>query len=60
VATDHAAEKVLLRTVRGVSGSLDIVPECEPTSDYGRRRGERPHKTDVAARPRPAPAKTSP
>jgi GH15 family glucan-1,4-alpha-glucosidase len=39
VPSDHAAEKVLLRTVRCLSGSIDFVLECEPAFDYGRRRG---------------------
>jgi GH15 family glucan-1,4-alpha-glucosidase len=39
VPTDHDAEKVLLRTVRCLSGSIDFVLECEPAFDYGRRRG---------------------
>jgi GH15 family glucan-1,4-alpha-glucosidase len=37
--TDHDAERVLLRTVRCLSGSIDFVVECEPVFDYGRRRG---------------------
>jgi GH15 family glucan-1,4-alpha-glucosidase len=40
VPTDHAAERVLLRTVRCLHGSIDVVVECEPAFDYGRRRGE--------------------
>ncbi len=40
VPTDHAAEHVLLRTVRCLHGSIDMVVECEPVFDYGRRRGE--------------------
>jgi GH15 family glucan-1,4-alpha-glucosidase len=39
VPTDHDAEKVLLRTVRCLSGSIDFVLECEPAFDYARRRG---------------------
>jgi alpha,alpha-trehalase len=39
VPTDHDGEKVLLRTVRCLSGSIDFVLECEPAFDYGRRRG---------------------
>jgi GH15 family glucan-1,4-alpha-glucosidase len=46
VPTDHDAEKVLLRTVRCLSGSLDILLECEPVFDYGRRRGEWRHTAD--------------
>jgi GH15 family glucan-1,4-alpha-glucosidase len=36
---DHAAERVLLRTVRCLNGSIDFVLECEPAFDYGRQRG---------------------
>ena len=39
VPSDHDGEKVLLRTVRCLSGSIDFVLECEPAFDYGRRRG---------------------
>ena len=39
VPTDNAAERVLLRTVRCLSGTIDFVVECEPVFDYGRRRG---------------------
>jgi GH15 family glucan-1,4-alpha-glucosidase len=43
VPADHDAEKVLLRTVRCLSGSIDFLLECEPAFDYGRRRGEWRH-----------------
>ena len=33
VPTDHDAERVLLRTVRCLSGSIDFVLECEPAFD---------------------------
>ncbi len=46
VPTDHDAEKVLLRTVRCLSGSIDFVLECEPAFDYGRRRGVWRHTSD--------------
>jgi GH15 family glucan-1,4-alpha-glucosidase len=36
---DHAAEQVLLRTVRCLNGHIDFVLECEPAFDYGRQRG---------------------
>jgi GH15 family glucan-1,4-alpha-glucosidase len=36
---DNDAEKVLLRTVRCLSGWIDILLECEPAFDYGRREG---------------------
>ena len=39
VPGDHSAERVLLRTVRCVQGSVDFVLECEPAFDYGRQRG---------------------
>jgi GH15 family glucan-1,4-alpha-glucosidase len=39
VPADHSAERVLLRTVRCLQGSIDFVLECEPAFDYGRRRG---------------------
>ena len=39
VPSDHGAERVLLRTVRCLNGSVDIVLECEPAFDYGRQRG---------------------
>jgi GH15 family glucan-1,4-alpha-glucosidase len=36
---DHSAERVLLRAVRCLQGSIDVVLECEPAFDYGRQRG---------------------
>ena len=39
VPADHRAERVLLRTVRCLNGSIDFVLECEPAFDYGRQRG---------------------
>jgi GH15 family glucan-1,4-alpha-glucosidase len=39
VPVDQAAEHVLLRTARCLTGSLDFVLQCEPAFDYGRRRG---------------------
>src|SRR6476620_11813798 len=38
VPSDHDGEKVLIRTVRCLSGSMDLVLECEPGFDYGRQR----------------------
>jgi GH15 family glucan-1,4-alpha-glucosidase len=35
--TDYDADHVLLRTVRCVNGEVEIVLECEPMYDYGRR-----------------------
>jgi alpha,alpha-trehalase len=37
--TDHRAAQVLLRTIRCLEGSIDVVLECEPVFDYGRQRG---------------------
>ena len=36
--TDFDAEHCLLRTVRCVSGSVDVAMSCEPALDYGRRQ----------------------
>jgi alpha,alpha-trehalase len=36
--TDYDADHVLLRTVRCVNGEVEIVLECEPAFDYGRKR----------------------
>ncbi len=46
VPTDYDGEKVLLRTLRCLSGSIEIVLECEPAFDYGRWRGEWRHTAD--------------
>src|SRR2546429_5081564 len=35
--TDYEAEHILLRTVRGVNGEVQLVLDCEPAFDYGRR-----------------------
>jgi alpha,alpha-trehalase len=43
IPADHSAERVLLRTVRCLQGSMDFVLECEPAFDYGRRRGSWRH-----------------
>ncbi len=43
VPSDHSGERVLLRTVRCLQGSIDFVLECEPAFDYGRRRGSWRH-----------------
>ena len=40
VPVDHRSDRVLLRTVRCVNGSIDFLLECEPAFDYGRQRGE--------------------
>jgi alpha,alpha-trehalase len=39
VPTDNRAERVLLRTIRCLNGSVDMLLECEPAFDYGRQRG---------------------
>jgi alpha,alpha-trehalase len=39
VPSDHGAERVLLRTVRCLNGSVDLALGCEPAFDYGRRLG---------------------
>jgi GH15 family glucan-1,4-alpha-glucosidase len=38
--TDYAAEHILLRTVRCVGGEAQMIMECEPVFDYGRRSAE--------------------
>ena len=35
--TDYEAEHILLRTIRCVSGEVQMVVECEPVLDYGAR-----------------------
>ena len=47
--TDHQAERVFLRTVRCLSGWIDLAIECEPAFDYGRRRGVWRHTGDSFA-----------
>ena len=44
--TDYDADHVLLRTVRCVNGEVQVVLDCEPIFDYGRRRGHWSH-TDL-------------
>jgi len=34
--TDYEAEHVLLRTIRCVSGEVQVIMDCEPVFDYGR------------------------
>jgi alpha,alpha-trehalase len=43
VPSDHKAERVLLRTIRCLNGSVDMLLECEPAFDYGRQRGTWQH-----------------
>jgi GH15 family glucan-1,4-alpha-glucosidase len=38
VPTDHDADHVLLRTVRCVTGEVEVVLDCKPAFDYGRTR----------------------
>jgi GH15 family glucan-1,4-alpha-glucosidase len=38
--TDYDAEHILLRTIRCVSGEVQLVAECEPMLDYGRNHVE--------------------
>jgi GH15 family glucan-1,4-alpha-glucosidase len=37
--TDYDADHVLLRTVRCVTGEVQVTMDCEPVFDYGRRPG---------------------
>jgi GH15 family glucan-1,4-alpha-glucosidase len=37
--TDYDAEHLLLRTVRCVNGEVQVVMDCDPRFDYGRRAG---------------------
>jgi alpha,alpha-trehalase len=39
VPADYRAEGVLVRTIRCLNGSIDMVLECEPAFDYARQRG---------------------
>jgi GH15 family glucan-1,4-alpha-glucosidase len=41
--TDYDAEHTLLRTVRCVQGSAQLVMDCEPVFDYGQARGSWRH-----------------
>jgi len=38
--TDYDAEHILLRTVRCVNGTVQLVMNCEPVFDYGRHRDD--------------------
>jgi GH15 family glucan-1,4-alpha-glucosidase len=44
--TDHDADHVLLRTLRCVNGSVEIVMDCNPVFDYGRRRAHWEYSED--------------
>ena len=44
--SEHQAERVLLRTARCLSGSIDFELECEPACDYGRTSGLWRHTGD--------------
>jgi GH15 family glucan-1,4-alpha-glucosidase len=39
VPSDYRSARVLLRTIRCLNGSVDMLLECEPAFDYGRHRG---------------------
>ena len=41
--TDYDADHVLLRTIRCVTGDVQVVLDCEPAFDYGRRRARWHH-----------------
>ena len=56
---DHDADRVLLRTVRCLNGSIDFVLECEPAFDYGRQRGAWRHAGRRLRRGRGAASATS-
>src|SRR6478672_3566382 len=43
--TDYDADHVLLRTIRCVNGEVQVVLDCEPVFDYGRKPAEW-HYTD--------------
>jgi GH15 family glucan-1,4-alpha-glucosidase len=45
VPTDYRAECVLLRTIRCLNGSVDMLLECEPAFGYGRQRATWQHTT---------------
>jgi GH15 family glucan-1,4-alpha-glucosidase len=45
--SDHQAERILLRTARCLSGSIEFELECEPAFDYGRRQGVWRHPADT-------------
>src|SRR6266702_2805154 len=47
--TDYDAEHILLRTVRCTNGTVQLVLDCEPAFDYGRRREQWNH-TDAHGR----------
>jgi GH15 family glucan-1,4-alpha-glucosidase len=58
--TDYQAERVLLRTVRCLSGSIDFLLECEPAFDYGRQRGVWQHTGDSYGQAEVAPGDGQP
>jgi GH15 family glucan-1,4-alpha-glucosidase len=58
--SDYQAERVLLRTVRCLSGSIEFVLECEPAFDYGRERGIWRRAGDAYGRAEVAPADGEP
>jgi GH15 family glucan-1,4-alpha-glucosidase len=38
--TDYDADHVLLRTLRCVNGEVEVLLDCDPAFDYGRKRGK--------------------
>jgi alpha,alpha-trehalase len=44
--TDHEPEHILLRTVRCVNGSVELVMDCQPVFDYGRTPARWSHVGD--------------
>ena len=58
--SDHQPERVLLRTVRCLSGSIELLLECEPAFDYGRQRGAWRHVEDSYGRAEVSPAEGEP
>jgi alpha,alpha-trehalase len=58
--TDYDADHVLLRTVRCVTGEVQVTFECEPVFDYGRELAPGPTPTAATRRaPAARPARRS-
>jgi GH15 family glucan-1,4-alpha-glucosidase len=60
VPSDHDGEKVLVRTVRCLSGSMDFILECEPAFDYGRQRAVWRHVGDTYGQAEAGPPDDAP
>ena len=63
--TDYDADHVLLRTIRCVTGEVQVTFECEPVFDYGRHQGtwsytERSYAQGTCRRPWTPPGPRSP